>query len=100
MRDEEASARSDWWHILLFMPLAILLGGLIGGMIGVLLVGFTALLYPVAMYKDVRWVRAQDAEWTPGLRQYVLMGVLVLFTAGLLSLILSPYYLYKRRKYS
>jgi hypothetical protein len=94
--------KSDWWHIVAALPLYFPLA-----LIAILLVGinpyifqiFLVLLYPVALYQDAKYVRQNSSNWRPGKIRYGLLGVLVVLSAGILSLLVSPYYLYKRRSH-
>jgi len=97
--------KDDWWHVILAMPvviavelgIAIALGGIPS--IAYLVQGLFALLFPIALYQDVKYVGALKNGWRPGRGRYLLAGLLVLVTMGLLSVIVSPYYLRKRSKY-
>jgi hypothetical protein len=93
--------RSNWWHLVAALPLWILLAGvllLVGVDLAIVTI-FFALAYPVGLFLDVRYVRATSETWKPNRIVYGTLGVLVLLSMGVLSFLVSPYYLYKRRKH-
>lgn len=98
--EHAAGMRDDWWHVVLATPFLVVAGGLIGGYIGVMLVLLSALLYPVAMRGDAKYVSETAASGGPNVRLATVLGIIVLLTLGLLSLVVSPYYLYRRRAYT
>ncbi|WP_276248504.1 hypothetical protein [Haladaptatus sp. YSMS36] len=57
------------------------------------------LAYPIGLCLDARYVRQVSDTWKPGKWYYLGLSVLVVVTFGIFSLILSPYYLYKRNKH-
>jgi hypothetical protein len=94
--------RDNWWHIIavlpLYFPLAILFilfTGINPWIFQIVLV----LVYPGALYLDVKYVNALEVSWMPSKWIYLGIGLIVMLSLGLLSLIVSPIYLYKRRKY-
>lgn len=92
--------RDDWWHVILATPFLVVIGGLVGGYVGGMLVVISALLYPVAMRGDAKYVSETAESAGPNVRLATVLGVLVLLTLGLLSVVVSPYYLYRRRSYA
>ncbi|WP_380674622.1 hypothetical protein [Salinigranum sp. GCM10025319] len=93
--------RSNWWHLVAALPLWILLAGvllLVGVDLAIVTI-FFALAYPVGLFLDVRYVRATCETWKPNRIVYGALGVLVALSMGVLSFLVSPYYLYKRRKH-
>lgn len=97
--------RDNWWHVVAATPVLLIMILLSILFIGIdftlfrLMQFIFAVLYLPALIKDARYVRLLDTEWQPGKWWYGLFGLLVLLTLGVLSFIVSPYYLYKRRKY-
>lgn len=92
--------RSNWWHLVLATPIAVVVGGaFIGGGIGAVLSFFFVIPYPYAIRQDAKYVNAQSESAELNIRLYTVLGVLVLVTLGILSYIVSPYYLYKRRSH-
>ncbi len=55
-----------------------------------------ALLYPIAIWRDMNFMR-KTSEWNPSSGRWVIAGIFVTLTLGIGSLIISPYYMYKRR---
>ena len=96
--------RISWWHLIGATPAlvvalsAISFTGLESPLFWAAQV-FAGVLYLPVLLLDARQVRLLDTEWQPKTWRYVLLGLGVLYTAGFFSLVLSPYYLYKRRKY-
>lgn len=92
--------RSNWWHLVLATPIAVVVGGaFIGGEIGALLSLFFVIPYPYAIRQDAKYVNAHSGTDEMNIRIQTALGVLVLVTIGILSYVVSPYYLYKRRSY-
>lgn len=87
--------KHDWWHILLVTPFAVPLAGALPT-IGVIILIPLILLFPVAIYYDARYVRAANETWEPSRGFAAILGLAVLLTFGILSYIITPYYLYKR----
>lgn len=89
--------RDNWWHLVAFTPLGFVLGGIIGGYVGGLIVLASILPYPFAIHWDAKYVNEQTAD--SGLNVWIstLLGVLVVVTIGLLSFVVTPYYVYRRR---
>lgn len=98
MVESTAKVRADWWQIIALMPIAMFLGGLLRE-IGLILIFFTLILYPIALRNDAKWISGTDSEWKPSANLYTIIGVLVIFSLGLLSFIVSPVYLYRRFKH-
>lgn len=59
-----------------------------------------AIAYPYALSKDANYVRTLKTNWRPGKYRYLGLGLLVFASMGVLSLIISPYYLIKRKKHT
>lgn len=90
--------RDNWWHLILATPIAVIVGGaVIGGEIGALLSFFFVIPYPYAIRKDAKYVNTNSDSEGLNVRLYTVLGILVLLTIGILSYIVSPVYLYKRR---
>lgn len=92
--------RDNWWHLVLATPIAVIVGGaIIGGTIGALLSFFFVIPSPYAIRQDAKYVNANSGTDEMNIRIRTTLGILVLLTIGILSYIVSPYYLYKRRSY-
>lgn len=96
--------RDDYWHVVAVLPaslILIMLSAAVGIESGVfyLIQLVLSMLYLLAIVRDARYVRKLGTEWQPSKWWYAFYGVLVLLSLGLYSLFVSPYYLYKRRKY-
>jgi hypothetical protein len=97
--------RIGWWHLIGTIPIlvvflsAISLTGLESPLFWAIQV-FLGVLYVPVLVLDVRYVRQLGTNWQPETWRYVPLGLAVLYSAGFLSLIVSPYYLYKRRKHT
>lgn len=90
--------KNDWWHIIIGTPIVFPLAGILGS-IGVIILIPMVLLFPIAIYYDSRYVRAANETWQPSRGYAAVLGIAVLLTFGLLSYIISPYYLYKRHNH-
>lgn len=55
-----------------------------------------ALLYPFKIRSDAKHVHGESNGWSPNVNLYTFYGVLVAITLGVASLVVSPYYLYRR----
>lgn len=95
----DADVRDDWWHLLLLTPIAVPVGFQFGT-VGAVFALATILAYPLALYKDSVYVTSVASGWRPNPRLYGIVGLLVLCTAGLLSYVVSPVYLYRRHKHT
>lgn len=97
--------RDNWWHVVAALPVLLILI-LLSAAVGIsssffhLMQLLFALLYLPAIVWDARYVRLLGTDWQPGKWLYGFCGLLVLLTLGLFSFIVSPYYLYKRRKHT
>lgn len=56
-----------------------------------------ALIYPFKLRSDAKHVSKRNSGWKPNVTLYTLYGILVAITLGTLSLVVSPYYLYRRK---
>lgn len=99
MTKSKANVRDDWWHTILFLPIAMVIGIPLPGFIQAMLFFPILLLYPIAMRKDAQWVTGTSSNWNPSANKYTILGVLVFVTFGLLSFIISPIYMYRRKKH-
>lgn len=89
------SDSSQWWHIIVITPFAVGIGaGLIGGGIGTLTAICFILTYPVAIFYDVKHLNRNGSNKNTTL--WVISGILSLVTFGILSYIITPYYMLKR----
>lgn len=92
--------RSNWWHLVLATPIAVIVGSVvIGGEIGAVLSFFFVVPYPYAIRQDAKYLNASAESDRLSVRFYTVLGILVLLTVGILSYVVSPYYLYKRRSF-
>lgn len=98
--------RDNWWHIVAAMPLILILillsllfTGIDFTLLRILQLIF-AILYLPALIWDTRYVRLLNTDWQPNKWWYSVFGFFVMISAGTLSVVVSPYYLYKRRKYA
>lgn len=89
--------RDNWWHLVAFTPFGFVLGGLIGGYVGGLIVLASILPYPFAIHWDATYVNEQTVDGGPNVWVSTILGVLVVATVGLLSFVVTPYYIYRRR---
>lgn len=93
--------RANWWHLVVALPVWLLVAGvllLVGVDLAIVTI-FFALAYPVGLFLDVRYVRAHCETWQPNRVVYGALGVVVLVSMGVLSFVVSPYYLCKRKKH-
>lgn len=113
----DAATGSNWWYVAVVVPLlsavmlfvgfpAVVAGLLIGVRAFVLLL-FVLLLFvglplfvatlvlPIALYKDVEYVRSLDVDWEPDRDLFVLLAVVGIFV-NLVSPVVALYYLYQR----
>lgn len=97
--DTDPDRRDNWWHVVAATPLSTLAVGLIGGWIGTMLFLPFWLLWPVACWFDGGYVRAATGGSTPSRRLTVVAGLLGFLSIGLLTWVIAPYYLYKRREW-
>lgn len=95
----DAGVRDDWWQVLVLTPIAVPVGTQLGS-IGLVFAFVTVLAYPLALYKDARYVGSVSPTWAPSPRLYAVVGLLVVATAGILSYVVSPVYLYRRREHT
>lgn len=95
------TVRNDWWHIFAVLPawlfIAVILNGAVGGLLSIVQL-ILAFIYPIAIWKDGTYLRQIEHGWIPNRYKALFGGLLVALSMGLLSLVVSPYYLYKRRK--
>lgn len=92
--------RDNWWHLVAAMPLYLLFALLLILFTGVnplLIQILFALAFPFGIILDARYVRAHSDTWHPNLLIYGILGVLTTLSMGVLSVIVAPYYLYRRR---
>jgi len=80
----------------------VLIFGLIGirSPLGQAIIQFPlALLYPFKIRSDAKYVN-ESLSWNPNTTIYTFYGIIVALTLGLASLVVSPYYLYRRNSNS
>lgn len=92
---DEVERRDNWWHVILAAPPSTLAVQLVGEL-GVLLFLPFWFLYPIAFWLDGKYLRAVDETAAPGSRFSLAAGLLGFLSLGLLTWVISPYYLYKR----
>jgi len=59
-----------------------------------------ALLYPFKLRSDAKHIHEEGNGWRPNITLYTIYGVLVAVTLGVASLVVSPYYIYRRKSVS
>jgi hypothetical protein len=91
--------RENWWHLVAFAPVAVVVGGAVGGAVGAMLIMFSILPYPLAMRWDTKYIAANSQSASPGTGVATVLGVLVLLTFGIASYLVTPYHLYRRWKH-
>lgn len=95
--NSDSHPRDDWWHWVLATPIVILVALFIPVKALIWIGSLLMLGYPFALWKDLTYLEATDSNWQPNKKLLLVAGILVTLTAGFLSFLVSPYYLYKRR---
>lgn len=92
--------RADYWRIVAATPIALIMSSIVfgGGWITGLVVILFSVAYIYALRRDAQYVQTRAGAAWPNVRLYTVFGFITLLTFGVLSYLLSPYYLYKRRK--
>ncbi|MFB6135598.1 MAG: hypothetical protein ABEJ04_02465 [Halobacteriaceae archaeon] len=106
-----------WWYGVVLAPMVaslVLVVGLAVGTVALLAVSAdlstyapayfaltvmavpTAVVYPVSLYRDARYVADRDVAWTPDPVRYAVAAVVAVGTGLVLSIPVSAYYLRKR----
>ena len=83
--------------------IVVLVAGVLGvrSPLGQALIQFPlALIYPIKLRSDVKHVNKYESSWKPSTNLYTFYGIVVAITLGMASLIVSPYYLYRRKSTS
>lgn len=96
----DRTENNQWWHMVVATPIALPIGGLLGGALALFIVLPFGILYPYALWRDTQYIRAESTSWNPNPRLYGGLGVLAFpVTFGVLCYVISPIYLYRRFKH-
>lgn len=97
---DEVNLRDDWWHVILATPFVVPTSVVLLGEIGALVNIAFAITYVAAISGDLQYIQSVETEWTPNRTLWLVCGGLVVITFGIASYLVSPIYLYKRRKHA
>lgn len=102
IRNSSVNVRDDWWHVVaampLYFPIAILCILFLGINPYIFQIAL-AILFPYSLNKDIKYVSSMNDNWKPNKYVYSFLGIITLLSFGTLSIVVSPYYIYKRKKY-
>lgn len=93
------AGRKSWWMMIAGMPVFLVVYAIVFADDLQSLAVFSSVLhvlYIVALYSDAKYLNQYDLSWNPSPTKWALVGVLNWLVAGLLTILISPFYLYKR----